>query len=82
LGSFDEGSDGSHNTIEIFTDTRDRIPTANNNPDNIFAKKAEVTMPSSVEPVMPKRRKLTPSATPDLDPKDTVKRDDGMLYTL
>lgn len=82
LGSFDEGSDGSHNPIEIFTDTRDRIPAVNNNPDNIFTTRAEITMLSSTEPVMPKRRKLTSSVTPELDPKDTVKRDDGMLYTL
>jgi hypothetical protein len=82
LGSFDEGSDGNRNTIEIFTDIRNRIPAVNNNPDNIFTAKSETTMPASTEPVMPKRRKLTSSATPELAPKDTVKRDDGMLYTL
>ncbi|KAH8695352.1 hypothetical protein BGW36DRAFT_200661 [Talaromyces proteolyticus] len=80
LDSFEE-CDGNNSSIEIFTDSRDRIPQVNDKTDNPFAKKSETIMPSA-EPTAPKRRKLTSRSTPEIDPKEAVKRGDGMLYTF
>lgn len=81
LDSFQEDRVDNHNPIAIYTDSRDRIPVRNESLDNPFLSKPEPSMSSNKS--QPKRRNLASQmVVPDIDPKEAVKRDDGMLYTL
>jgi hypothetical protein len=83
LDSFHEDSTGNNSSIEIFTDSRDRIPVANKNLDNPFLSKPELKMSSDSETPKAKRQRVTSRhVAPEIDPKEAVKRTDGMLYTL
>ncbi|EED19543.1 conserved hypothetical protein [Talaromyces stipitatus ATCC 10500] len=78
LDSFQEDPTGNHSSIEIYTDSRDRIPVKNDSIDNPFASKSEIKMSSDRETSQFKRRDLAP----ELDSKEMVERTDGMLYTF
>lgn len=82
LDSFQEDLANDHNSIAIYTDSRDRIPELNDSLENPFLSRPEIQM-SSHDKTEPKRRER-PSrmAASDIDPKDAVKREDGMLYTF
>lgn len=83
LDSFHEDSTGNNSSIEIFTDSRDRIPVANKSLDNPFLSKSEPNMPSDSETPKAKRQRVSSRhVAPEIDPKEAVKRTDGMLYTL
>jgi hypothetical protein len=85
LGSFQEDLVDNHNSsIEIYTDSRDRVPVLNEDVDNPFLGNSEVTMPANTKNKTEAKRRERASrvATSDIDPKEAVKRDDGMLYTL
>lgn len=83
LESFHEDSAGNNSSIAIYTDCRDRIPVANESLDNPFVSKSEAKMPSDNETVELKRRERTSRVvSTDIDPKEAVKRSDGLLYTL
>lgn len=83
LDSFHEDSTGNNSSIEIFTDSRDRIPVENKSLDNPFLSKPELKMSSDSETPKAKRQRVTSRrVAPEIDPKEAVKRTDGMLYTL
>lgn len=85
LDSFheDSGIAGTSYSIEIFTDSRDRIPVANKSLDNPFLSKPELKMSSDSETPKAKRQRVSSRhVAPEIDPKEAVKQTDGMLYTL
>ncbi|KAF3404350.1 hypothetical protein DPV78_002781 [Talaromyces pinophilus] len=83
LDSFHEDSTGNSYSIEIFTDSRDRIPVANKSLDNPFLSKPELKMSSDSETPKAKRQRVSSrQVAPEIDPKEAVKRTDGMLYTF
>ncbi|OKL63154.1 hypothetical protein UA08_01609 [Talaromyces atroroseus] len=83
LGSFQEDIVDNHNSIEIYTDSRDRIPVLNESVDNPFLGNSEARMPVNKNKTEAKRReRVSRIAASDIDPKEAVKRDDGMLYTF
>ncbi|KAE8557145.1 hypothetical protein EYB25_001851 [Talaromyces marneffei] len=83
LDSFHEDSTSNNSSIEIFTDSRDRIPVANKRLDNPFLSKSEPKMSSDSEiPKAKRQRVASRHVAPEIDPKEAVKRTDGMLYTF
>lgn len=80
LDSFQEDSSGNSGSIEIYTDSRDRIPVMNNSHSNPFVSKGYQSRPR--ETPKSKRRDLSPDNSEEIDTKDALKRKDGMLYTL
>lgn len=83
LDSFHEDSTGNNGPIEIFTDSRDRVPVVNQSLDNPFSSKSEPKMSSDSEtPKAKRQRGPSRHVAPEINPKEAVKRTDGMLYTL
>lgn len=83
LESFEEGSIETHEKIEIFTDSRDRIPELDESEDNPFYKKSDTTE-TVVAPPAPRtsRRRKTSEVKRDKEVDDAINRDDGMTYVL
>jgi hypothetical protein len=68
-----------HPPLEVFTDSRDRIPQINPNMDNPFlSKPADGTQNSAIESRKANSRASKRNAKVDKD----VRRDDGLLYVL
>lgn len=68
--------------IEIFTDTRDRVPDADNNAENPFY----TTRPAATEPEPPKKRSRGKQVSIPGEGKqsmdDALQRDDGIVYVF
>lgn len=77
LDSFHEDPEPNSSKIEIYTDTRDRIPQVNNSESNPF-------ISTSKPKPATRRRKVTAEAdkADDIDPREYANRKDGMLYVL
>ncbi|KAE8353309.1 hypothetical protein BDV28DRAFT_133364 [Aspergillus coremiiformis] len=73
LDSFDDNAQGGSN-IQIYTDSRDRIPVPDESEENPFCKKSTVSTRGS-------RRRAEPSKR-DKEVDESVKRDDGMTYVF
>ncbi|EFQ98185.1 hypothetical protein MGYG_01221 [Nannizzia gypsea CBS 118893] len=86
LESFEaDPQQASQQPISIFTDSRDRIPQVNNNPDNPFRSKPADGEPSSskVSADAGRRRKLDESSRKrDKKVDKAIHRDDGLLYVF
>lgn len=77
LDSFHEDPEPNSSKIEIYTDTRDRIPQVNNRESNPF-------ISGSKPKPATKRRKVSTEAdkTDEINPREYANRKDGMLYVL
>lgn len=84
LESFSAENDESGNAIQIFTDSRDKLPELDETEDNPFITRAENGASSGKKVAgTSKRRKLSgESAKKDLEVEKNVGRADGMVYVL
>lgn len=75
--------DGSDGKIEIFTDSRDKVPEMDENEDNPFLDKPTNGESSSMKVIgSRKRRKLSNEVKRNEEVEEAIKRDDGMVYVL
>ncbi|KAL1971198.1 hypothetical protein VTN77DRAFT_150 [Rasamsonia byssochlamydoides] len=82
LESFHEDPSENHEKIEIFTDSRDRIPKLDESEENPFYKKPEdkrVSMNSSSRIL---RRRKVEEVKRSEEVEEALKREDGMLYVF
>jgi hypothetical protein len=82
LESFEEGAVETHEKIEIFTDSRDRIPELDESKDNPFYKKPNTTETAVAPAPRTSRRRKANEAKRDEEVDDAINRDDGMTYVL
>lgn len=84
LESFHEDPSENHEKIEIFTDSRDRIPKLDESEENPFYKKPEDKHVSMNTSHTSKRRKVeeVEEVKRPEEVENALKRDDGMLYVL
>jgi hypothetical protein len=81
LDSFHEEPDQNLEKIEIFTDSRDKIPKLDEGEDNPFCSKADnINTPVATSSSTIKRRKLEVKRTKEVE--EALGRDDGMIYVL
>ncbi|KAF7592497.1 hypothetical protein BBP40_012787 [Aspergillus hancockii] len=73
LDSFEDNAQGGSN-IQIYTDSRDRIPEPDESEDNPFCKKPATSTRVS--------RRRTEQIKRDKEVDESVKRDDGMTYVF
>ena len=80
LDSFDDGDGSSEGKIEIYTDSKDRLPEVDESEDNPFYVKP------STEPITTKRagkrRKVHDGSNHNEEVQEMLKRDEGMVYVL
>lgn len=82
LESFEEDPSDNHKKIEIFTDSRDRIPELDESEGNPFySKPGNVEASGNAASRTSKRRKADERKR-DKDVEEAIKRDDGMIYVL
>ncbi|KAI9929144.1 hypothetical protein ASPWEDRAFT_25013 [Aspergillus wentii DTO 134E9] len=82
LDSFSDDPSQNQSSIQIYTDSRDRIPEVDESESNPFYKKTtEVEPPVPAAPRVSRRRKVGESKR-DKEVDDAVKRDDGMFYVF
>lgn len=82
LESFEEESTETHGKIEIFTDSRDRIPQLDESEENPFYKKpAAPAITETAAPRTSSRRKANGSKR-DKEVDNAIDRKDGMTYVL
>ena len=77
--SFAEQMEESSQKIEIFTDSHDRIPTADESEDNPFRSKKGKGKAKAKSNGSLKSRKSDPQAA---EMEDAVHRDEGIIYML
>jgi hypothetical protein len=77
LESFEEQMNGANDKIEIFTDSKERVPTADDEEHNPFVTKKGRGKAKAKAPARP--RKVDPAATKMFDAAD---RDEGMVFLL
>lgn len=89
LESFNEtGGTEAQGNVQIFTDSRDRIPELDESEDNPFYQKPNATKDSEVKGDAAvhttKRRKVEEKSNTkrDKEVQDAINRDDGMFYVL
>ena len=81
LGSFGEDDDGSSDgKVEIYTDTKDRLPEVDESENNPFYIKPEAERTSTTR--SSKRRKVNGTPNHNEDIQEVLKRDEGMVYVL
>lgn len=77
----DEAS--SHTKIEIYTDSKERIPTMDRNGDeNPFLSKNAVGKKKVIEVSQTSRRKVKQKSEKDLKMEEAARKDEGMIYVL
>ncbi|KAJ9352721.1 hypothetical protein C8Q69DRAFT_19913 [Paecilomyces variotii] len=82
LESFEEESTETHGKIEIFTDSRDRIPQLDESEENPFYKKpAAPAITETAAPRTSSRRKANGSKR-DKEVDNAIDRKDGMTYVF
>ena len=84
LESFSAEGDGTGSNIQIFTDSRDRVPEMDASDDNPFLdhpRKRESTSSKKVAGIS-KRRKISGERKKDADVEEAIEKDEGMIYVL
>lgn len=84
LESFSAGDDSSRGQIQIFTDSRDRVPQVDKSKANPFTEDNMDNAASSVRKVTgtSKRRKVSGGKKPDPQVEEAIRKDEGMVYVL
>jgi hypothetical protein len=83
LDSFTSDHDLEEPQIQIFTDSKDRVPEADPGDDNPFYGEAtNSAADAGPQRRTSKRRKVLIDGEGELDISDAVKRDDGAVYVL
>lgn len=84
LESFRAEDDDSHSQIQIFTDSRDRVPNLDANKTNPFVEHKMTREVSASQKVAgtSKRRKVRPETRIDPQVEAAIKKDEGMVYVL
>ena len=81
LGSFGEDDDrSSDGKVEIYTDSKDRLPEVDESDDNPFYVKPGAERTTTAR--SSKRRKVQGTPDHNEDIQEVLKRDDGMVYVL
>jgi hypothetical protein len=85
LESFEAHKPGEgRGQIQIFTDSRDRVPQLDKNKANPFIERHMNGEQSTTRPIpgTSKRRKVTASKRMDTQVEEAIRKDDGMVYVL
>ncbi|KAF2500702.1 hypothetical protein BU16DRAFT_479300 [Lophium mytilinum] len=86
LQSFAEGDDEDEEKIEIYTDTRERIPSLDPDEDNPFitrSKNGKSRASASIAAPEPKRRKISPSEQARVRKmEEKARNNEGMIYVF
>lgn len=82
LESFEENPSENHGKIEIFTDSRDRIPELDESEGNPFYKKPSTAEASENATSRTSKRRKADGIKRDKEVDEAIKRDDGMFYVL
>lgn len=84
LESFTTEEDGTNSQIQIFTDSRDRVPEHDTNEDNPFVDHPGNGEGSSSKKNVggSKRRKISGPRPADKDVEEAIRKDDGMIYVF
>lgn len=84
LESFSGEADGSRGQIQIFTDSRDRVPQIDKSKSNPFVESAMDNQASSSRKVAGtvKRRKVSGEKKLDPQVEEAIHKDEGMVYVL
>ncbi|MCJ1391325.1 hypothetical protein MMC18_004188 [Xylographa bjoerkii] len=80
LDSFDDGDGSSEGKIEIYTDSKDRLPEVDEGEDNPFYVKPS-TEPTTTKRAG-KRRKVNNESDHNEEVQEMLKRDEGMVYVF
>ncbi|KAL2003021.1 hypothetical protein VTN02DRAFT_5256 [Thermoascus thermophilus] len=80
LESFEEDPSENHGKIEIFTDSRDRIPELDESEGNPFYKKPSAAESSEHATSRTSKRRKADGIKRDKEVDEAIKRDDGMFY--
>ncbi|MCJ1282621.1 hypothetical protein MMC26_001946 [Xylographa opegraphella] len=80
LDSFDDGDGSSEGKIEIYTDSKDRLPEVDESEDNPFYVKP-CTEPMTTKRAG-KRRKVNDEPNHNEEVQEMLKRDEGMVYVF
>lgn len=83
LESFSAQDDPSHGQVEIYTDSRDRVPEVDDSASNPFLERRSTRQTSSqAVPGTSKRRKVSGEPRLDAQVQQALDKDEGMVYTL
>ncbi|KAF2814167.1 uncharacterized protein BDZ99DRAFT_410503 [Mytilinidion resinicola] len=86
LQSFAEGDDEDEEKIEIYTDTKERIPSLDPDEDNPFitrSKNGKTKASASIAAPEPKRRKISPSEEERVRKmEEKARNNEGMIYVF
>ena len=84
LESFSAQDDASRGQIQIYTDSRDRVPQLDNNKANPFVerKRDRESMSPQKAMVTSKRRKISTETKADRQVREAIDKDEGMVYVL
>ena len=80
LDSFDDNLSGNQTKIEIYTDSRDRIPELDTSDTNPFYHKSSDGAPQPEKRASRKRNVAEKKRDDEVD--EAIKRDDGIMYVL
>ena len=72
----------SENRIQIYTDSKDKIPELDTSEDNPFYERPVEDAPDATRPKNPKKRKARHSIEGSKEIEEAFKREDGMVYVL
>ncbi|KAL9618282.1 MAG: hypothetical protein Q9160_006993 [Pyrenula sp. 1 TL-2023] len=84
LDSFTAEDDGNQSQIQIFTDSKERVPELDLNEDNPFVDHTSCERDSSSKKsgVSSKRRKISAERKKDKDVEDAIRKEEGMVYVF
>ena len=84
LGSFSDQSDGEGSNIPIYTDSKERIPTLEENEDNPFVGSKKVNGPGKTSGKRASRttRKSEERLAQEAEMDEGARNGDGMIYVL
>lgn len=84
LESFSAQDDATHGQIQIYTDSRDRVPQLDNTNTNPFVerKRDRESLSPQKSVVTSKRRKISSETRVDPQVREAIDQDDGMVYVL
>ena len=80
LDSFDDGDGSSEGKIEIYTDSKDRLPELDDGNDNPFYVKSCADSMTTTR--AGKKRKVNEGSNHNKEVQEMLKRDEGMVYVL
>ena len=82
LESFAVDDDNSRGKVQIFTDSRDKVPEAATKGDNPFLQEKAAQPSSKKARGSTKRRKISGEARKDPQVQQAIEDDEGMVYVL